>query len=131
LIAVDTNVLVRVLTADDPAQLAAALEVMRAGPVFLGKTVLLEIEWVLRFAYQMSRAAIGGALRGLIAYRDLDLEDAEAVIEALSWYDSGMDLADALHLASSRRAERFVTFDRQFAAVAARLGCRPRVEVLR
>ena len=131
MIAIDTNVVVRVLTADDPAQVAAAREAMRDGPVFLGKTVLLETEWVLRFAYRLSREAIGGALRGLIAYRDLEVEDEEAVIEALSWYGSGLDLADALHLASASRAERFVTFDRRFAGAAAKLGCRPPVKLLR
>ena len=49
--AVDTNILVRFLTADDPKQARTARRVMEAGDVFIGVTVILETEWVLRAGY--------------------------------------------------------------------------------
>ena len=51
MIALDTNILVRVLTRDDPAQADLAAELMKSSDLFICKTVLLELEWVLRFAY--------------------------------------------------------------------------------
>ena len=131
MIALDTSVVVRVLTADDPTQLAAARRAMRSGALFLSKTVLLETEWVLRYSYEIGRAEIGDALRTLIRYRRMEVEDLPVVIEALSWHAEGMDFADALHLSSSKRADRLATFDRQLAAAAAALGCVPRVKLLR
>jgi len=130
-IALDTSVVVRVLTADEPAQLQAARRAMESGALFLSKTVLLETEWVLRYSYGIGRAEIGDALRNLIRYRRMEVEDLPAVIEALSWHAEGMDFADALHLSSSRSADRLATFDRELAVRAAKLGCVPGVELLR
>lgn len=131
MIALDTNVVVRVLTADDPVQAGVARRVMQSGTLFLSKTVLLETEWVLRYAYELGRAEIGDALRKLIRYRRVEVEGLPAVIAALSWHAAGMDFADALHLASSKGADRLATFDRELATAAKRLGCLPRVELLR
>ena len=113
--AVDTNVLVRVLTRDDPEQARAAAEVMRSGPVFIACTVLLETEWVLRHAYGFDRAEIGRALRALVDLTGVVVDGEAAVRSALAWHASGIDLADALHLARSADADELVTFDRRFA----------------
>jgi predicted nucleic-acid-binding protein len=129
--ALDTSVVVRVLTADEPAQLQVARRAMESGALFLSKTVLVETEWVLRYSYGIGRAEIGDALRKLIRYRRMEVEDLPAVIEALSWHAEGMDFADALHLSSSKSADRLATFDRELAATAAKLGCVPRVDLLR
>jgi predicted nucleic-acid-binding protein len=40
--------------------------------------------------------------------------------QAISWYESNLDFADALHLASSKRCETFATFDRAFIKKAQR-----------
>jgi len=48
MIAVDTNIVVRLLTNDDPEQAGRAAAVVKNGPVFIPKTVVLETEWVLR-----------------------------------------------------------------------------------
>jgi predicted nucleic acid-binding protein len=63
--AIDTNVIVRFLTADDPKQAQAARRVIEAGKVFIGTTVALETEWVLRAGYRFSSPEIVAALRGL------------------------------------------------------------------
>ena len=58
MVAVDTNVLVRLLTNDHAAQAARAAAVFQSGPVFIPKSVLLETEWVLRYSYGLNTAAI-------------------------------------------------------------------------
>lgn len=121
MIALDTNVIIRVVTADDPEQLAIALEILRSGELWVCKTVLLETEWVLRYSYELPPATILEALRRLLGYRGLQVEDRGAVLQALSLFENGMDFADALHLASSAGAERFVTFDRPLAKVAGKV----------
>jgi predicted nucleic acid-binding protein len=130
MISLDTNVIVRVVTRDHPEQLAAALAVMRQDHLWLCKTVLLETAWVLRFSYGLERETITEVLRKLLGYRRLLVEDRPGVLRALSWHAAGLDLADALHLASCGEAERFVTFDRRLATGARGLGGAPAVEVL-
>ena len=132
MIALDTNVLVRVVTADDPEQLEIALRVFRSSPLWISKTVLLETEWVLRYSYELAPAAILEALRRLLGFRNLQVEDRGAVLQALSLFEAGVDFADALHLASSCEAERFVTFDRTLAQRAGKAQPEglPQVELL-
>lgn len=131
MIGLDTNVVVRVVTGDDPDQLAAALEIMRRESLFLAKSVLLETEWVLRYSYRLRRETIAQTFEKLLGYRNLRIEHPLAVARALDWYLQGMDFADALHLTSSGEAERFVTFDRPLADTVARIGALPVVQLLR
>jgi predicted nucleic-acid-binding protein len=130
LIALDTNVVVRIVTGDDPDQVAAALRVLRSERLWLSKTVLLETEWVLRYSYRLGRATIAEALGKALGYRKMEVEDRGAVLRALDWYLRGMDFADALHLASSLPAETFLTFDQGLATSAERLEASPAVELL-
>jgi predicted nucleic-acid-binding protein len=111
-IAVDTNVVVRLLTGDDPAQFARVHKLFESETIFLPKTVVLETEWVLRSLYGLSAMDIVRALAALVALPQVRSEDASAIVEALEFSRRGLDFADALHLASSRTAERFATFDR-------------------
>lgn len=75
------------------------------------KTVLLETAWVLRYSYGLPSVAIARTFRGLLGLPTVTVEDAPAVHLAMRMLDNGIDLADAIHLASSISAERFVTFD--------------------
>lgn len=113
--AIDTNVIIRLLTADDPVQAEAAQRVIQEGDVFIGATVLLEAEWVLRAGYGFGASHIASALRGLAGLVQVTIEDAAAVAVALEWMTKGMDFADALHLARSEHCSAFVTFDRRLA----------------
>lgn len=111
MIAIDTNVVVRFLTRDDPVQAARARALIGAGSILVLQTVILETEWVLRTRYRFDRAAIGRGLRQLLGLPGVAVEEPEAVAQALDLHDHGFDFADALHLASSRQAEAFATFD--------------------
>jgi predicted nucleic-acid-binding protein len=116
--AVDTNVIVRYLTFDDPDQSGRATAVMEGLEVWISTTVLLETEWVLRRAYRFSVTALVGALRRLAGLSNVALEDPSLAHQALDWCEAGMDFADALHLASSAGREAFLTFDRQLILAA-------------
>lgn len=113
--AVDTNILVRFLTADDPKQARAARRVIEAGDVFIGTTVILETEWVLRAGYGFASTVIAGGLRGLGGLPGISIEEPAEIAQALEWMIAGMDFADALHLARSSHCSAFVTFDKKFA----------------
>jgi predicted nucleic-acid-binding protein len=111
-IAVDTNVLVRYLVEDDPDQADRAEAVLLSGAILVPTTVLLETAWVLRSGYRFDRAAIVDGITKLLGLPGVQAEDSAAAGRALTWYAQGLDFADALHLASSGRAEAFATFDR-------------------
>ena len=131
MISLDTNVVVRIVTCDDPEQAEAARRlVQQAERLWLAKTVLLETEWVLRHCYGSSREVILLTFWKLFGYRPLRMEDRGAVQQALEWYAAGLDFADSLHLASGSEADRFATFDRKLAKVAKGLEERPEVELL-
>lgn len=111
MIAVDTNVLARLIVNDDPAQGRRAAALVRREEVFIAKTVLLELEWVLRGAYRIDRPIILKALLGVLGLPNVTAEDGARVASALRDYEAGLDFADALHLSSCIEADRFVTFD--------------------
>ena len=123
--AIDTNIVVRLLTADDPEQAAAAKQIIEAGDIFLGVTVLLEAEWVLRAGYGFDATQIASALRGLAGLPGMSVEEPTLLSTALEWLEGGMDFADALHLARSGHCSAFVTFDRKFAKRAEALAATP------
>jgi predicted nucleic-acid-binding protein len=121
--AVDTNVLVRVITNDDHAQAARAAAFLRARDrVFVAKTVLLELEGVLRSAYRIDRRGMVSALRGLLSIRNIEIEDEGSVRLAIEWHEHGLDFADALHVASGGPEHTFATFDVTLHRTARRIG---------
>jgi predicted nucleic-acid-binding protein len=127
-IALDTNLLVRLLTNDDPQQAGRVAELIDASPAcFVPITVVLELEWVLRGAYRLPRQAIISALRGLLQIRQLHLEQEEQVVQAIDWYAQGLDFADALHLLRSEGCSALISFDRAFGGQAGQLGLNPAV----
>lgn len=114
MIAVDTNLLVRILTNDDPDQARRALEILNNDDIFIPKTVLLETEWVLRYAYEIDRANVLTGFQKLLGLPNVNVEDPDTIYQAISWYENKFDFADALHLASSRRCVSFATIDSSF-----------------
>lgn len=112
MIAVDTNVLVRLLAEDDPDQARLAAKLFGENEIFIPKTVMLETEWVLRHAYGIDRKGILKAFQRLMGLSNVKIEDHQTMSVAVSWYNKEFDFADALHLASSRDAEGFATFDK-------------------
>jgi predicted nucleic-acid-binding protein len=120
MVAVDTNVLVRLLTGDEPQQAAAARSLFANEPVWIAKTVLLETGWVLSSLYQFEESAIHDAFTKLLGLKNVNMEDESSVAAALALMAHGIDLADALHLCSRPHEALFVSFDKSFVQRARR-----------
>ena len=116
--AIDTNIVVRYLTGDDPAQAAKARKVIDGGNVFVSTTVFLESEWVLRSVYGFSGNDVASALRAFAGLPAMEVESPELLAEALDRMEKGMDFADALHLGAAAGCEAMLSFDRDFIETA-------------
>ena len=112
MIAIDTNIVVRVLTGDAPAQARRAVQLFEKDDIFISKTVILETEWVLRHAYGIDSDRITTGFQKLFGLPNVIIEDSWTIFQALIWHKEGLDFADALHLASSLRSSHFATFDK-------------------
>ncbi len=119
--AVDTNVIVRYLMGDDPEQTEKARGVIGREAVFVPRTVVLEVEWVLRGVYGLKVAQVIPALRRVAGLSGVMVEDAAMVAKAMDWAEAGLDFADALHLATAEKCKGFLTFDKQFVRKGSRL----------
>jgi predicted nucleic-acid-binding protein len=119
-IALDTNVLVRLLVQDDADQAGRARRLVEqcltnGEACLVSLPVLCELEWVLETAYGASRAQVASAVKALMTTPPFELEDAEVVNAALRAYSRGKgDLSDHLigRAARSRGARTTYTFDR-------------------
>lgn len=116
--AVDTNVLVRLMTRDDARQVAAA-EAFVAKGAWVPQLALAEATWVLSSVYALDAVAISTAVAMLLNHKDLTLQDADVVTRALDTYRKRPKLgfSDCLMLEVSRKAGHlpFGTFDRDLA----------------
>ena len=123
MIALDTNVLVRFLVDDEPKQadIASGL-VNHAAGVFVSKTTLLELEWVLRQVYKIESKVVGAGLLSLFGMATVTVECADQVAQAMNDFAAGMDFADALHLASAPEGVKLHTFDQKFAKLGRKRG---------
>jgi predicted nucleic-acid-binding protein len=125
MIGLDTKVLVRYLTHDDPAQYAKAAAFIdgatNRGEQFVVNTaVLCELEWVLRSAYGYSREEIAVALEQIFATAQFEIDRLDEARQALSDFRSTRaDFSDALigRINRSLGAEHTATFDRDLKAV--------------
>lgn len=110
MISIDTNVLVRLFTGDDKEQAAKAKHLFAKEPIYITKTVVLETERVLRYAYEFKADDVADAFIKLLGQQNVSVEDAHHIAQAASLLQDGMDFADALHLACSQNYV-FATFD--------------------
>jgi predicted nucleic-acid-binding protein len=138
-IGLDTNVLARYFLSGTDASVAttrqeqAAQRILEGDePLHVCKTVLLELEWVMRGLYATTPGQFAAVLEHLLALPHVTVEDRLSVEAALASHRSGLDFADALHHASYRTCASMASFDdRRFGRRAARLGLLPPVTVPR
>jgi predicted nucleic-acid-binding protein len=113
--AVDTNVLVRLITRDDAKQ-AAAAEVFVSKGAWVSHLVLAETTWVLSAAYELSAAKVAIAVEMLLNHRDLALQDPDVVAAALDNFRTkpALGFSDCLMLEIARKAGHLPlgTFDK-------------------
>lgn len=119
--AVDTNVLVRLVTRDDPRQVAAA-EAFVARGAWVPHLVLVEAVWVLISVYGLGPSAVALAVEMLLDHRDLTIQDAGVVAAALAQHRKtpAASFTDCLVLETARKAGHVPlgTFDRALARLA-------------
>lgn len=111
MIAIDTNILVRLLVTDNPAQSRAIQKLFETEEIFVPDTVLLETEWVLRAAFDLSPTDVCTAFRRICGLHNVTVNDGQLIAQAIDWHEAGFDFADALHLALSKNQDAFKTFD--------------------
>ena len=121
MLAVDTNVLVRYLIRDDPDQTARATKLVRSQAIWVSKTVLLETAWVLTKSYAYPPERVAQVFRELLGLPTVSPEDDLTIVQALDWFEQGIDFADALHLASPGFTMPFATFDHELIRKSRRL----------
>jgi len=118
MLAVDTNVLVRLLARDDADQVHAAEAFIVKG-AWVSQLVLAETLWILDSVYELSRAQLATAVEMLLNHKELSLQDADVVSAALEHFRlrSAVDFSDCLVLEIARKAGHLpvATFDRNFA----------------
>jgi predicted nucleic-acid-binding protein len=118
--AVDTNVLVRLISRDDAAQVTAA-EAFVAPGAWVPHLALAEAMWVLESVYALKPAQIATAVEMLLHHKDLTLQDAEAVAAALARFRTrpALGFSDCLVLEVSRKAGHLPlgTFDRRLGRI--------------
>ena len=113
--AVDTNVLVRLLTRDDPKQVTAAESFVARG-AWVPHLALAEATWVLSSVYDRSPDDIATAVEMLLSHEHLTLQDSDAVEAAMTSFRKrpGLGFSDCLVLEVARKAGHLPlgTFDR-------------------
>jgi predicted nucleic-acid-binding protein len=116
--AVDTNVLVRLVTRDDARQAAAADEFVVSG-AWVSHLVLVETTWVLSSAYDLDAAKIVTAVEMLLSHETLSLQDPDVVRKALDHFQKkpSLGFSDCLIFEVARSAGHLPlgTFDRNLA----------------
>ena len=115
MLAVDTNVLLRLITRDDPKQVAAA-EAFVAKGAWISQMVLAETTWVLSAAYELPAAKIAVAVEMLLNHRELAVQDPDVVAAALANFRAkpALGFSDCLVLEIARKAGHLplATFDK-------------------
>lgn len=136
MVGLDTNVLARYYVHDEAdAQAAQQREAARAllesgRQLMVCKTVVLELEWVMRGYYGFEPEQVMRVLRHLLSLPHVTIEDREVVARAVAATGAGLAFTDALHHASYRDCDAMASFDdRRFARRARRLGLTPGVVV--
>jgi len=119
--AVDTNVLVRLITRDDAEQVVRATEFLATG-VWVSVLALAEAMRVLATTYKFSAPEIAEAVEILLNHRDVTLQDSEVVTAALDLFRKhpALGFSDCLILELARKAGHLPlgTFDRELGKVA-------------
>lgn len=111
----DTNVLVRYLTQDDPAQLRLVLAMLlkKGAAFFVSDLVLVETRWTLCSLYDWTDAEVADAYERLLTIHNLDFEDESRLRSAIRALRKGADFPDELIVDRCRAlgCKAIATFD--------------------
>jgi predicted nucleic-acid-binding protein len=99
-IAADTNILTRYLTADDPTQFQQCQDLLEVESVWISRTVALELAWVLKTRFRKTQKDIANIFLQLLESKQLVFEEEDKINKAVSLVLDGLDITDAFHLIS-------------------------------
>ena len=119
MIGLDTNVVLRLLLSDDPAQKMRAAKCIQQAKrldtrIIITLAVVFEMEWVLRNSAKMNKAQVLGVFNLLLASCDIEIDNEKILEQALHIYEnSSSDFAECLFLAQYQRmgCDTMLTFD--------------------
>lgn len=123
-VSVDTNVLVRAVMVDDPAQAHKAIRVLsEAELIAVAMPCLCELVWVLLRVYGLQASDAAAAIRALLAAANVEV-NRPAAEAGLAVLEAGGDFADGVIAYEGRwlGAETFVSFDKKAVALLAAQG---------
>lgn len=123
-ISVDTNVLARVILADDPAQTRLARDLLRsATTIAVPLPCLCELVWILRRGAKLATGDVAAALRALLSTGNVAM-NRPAVEAGLTLLEAGGDFADGVIAYEGRwlGGETFISFDQKAAALLSQQG---------
>ena len=115
MLSLDTNVLACYLLGDDVKKKKQANILISNNDCFVLMTVIIELAWVLK-SQKINKAIIIQKLIELSRLTNIHLENIEVFKNAMRWEITGMDIADAIHLALSQSYKNLpmTTFDIAF-----------------
>lgn len=114
MVAVDTNIIVRLLTKDNKTQYEKAYQIFKRNEIFVSDTVILELEWVLRYSYKYKVNDIYLSFHKFFGLDNVYITDARKLSLALDWHKLGVDFPDAFHLVNSQHCSVIYSFDSKF-----------------
>ena len=125
MLGLDTNVILRLLLADDPVQKKRASKTIARAkatgrPVMLALAVVLELEWVLRSSARMDKAQVLAIFRLLLESYDVQIENEKVLEQAVHTYqNASADFGECLFLAQYQRmgCQTMLTFDAKAARI--------------
>lgn len=129
LIAVDTNIMIRLAVRDDEDHYQKVMALLTEHRFYISNTVQLEMEWVLRSRYKQSNEEIADFFTLLLQKNKIDCENEQELMNTICWYRLGADFADALHL-SHTNPLLFYTFDERFCKQVIKEGIAPSITIL-
>lgn len=121
-IAIDTNIVLRIILRDDEGQYQRACQLFKSDRVCVPHTVILEAEWVLRSVFGFSAKEAAGGLEGFLSLKRIFVLNRVKVLEALQRSYDGFDFADALHYLLASGDVEMKSFDKKFVNRAKKAG---------
>jgi predicted nucleic-acid-binding protein len=113
-IALDTNVLARLILQDNPGEAQVAADLIAGSACSVGWSVLVELCWVLERSARLPREEVAAGLSLINAIDRITVPDADLLAWAIDRYGRGADFADMIHLASAVGGSvAFACFDRR------------------
>jgi predicted nucleic-acid-binding protein len=121
MIAVDTNVFLRLLIDDNAEMTSAAAALLAREGIYLARTVLLETHWVLTSRMHFTEARATSMIAQAMGHRAIQVEGRDMTLAAIAAAVKGLDFEDALHVCGTPDSMAFATFDKKLKKRAARM----------